>query len=599
MIMNDKVNDYSEKNMADILLVNIHRDGWGFLNGGMNIGLNFLSVFLKEHGYDAVIRTGTANEADDFIYGDPDNCSFKSVGFYCDYENVTLVRELSALVREKYEVPVFIGGPQAHSLGAEFIEASRCAAVVRGDGEYTLLELLDSMFRGGKKLSEIAGISYIDKCEGFVKTPDRELISDLDKLPHPDFRLEKNHEYWNSFPVMTGRGCPYQCAFCHEGAGLKKVRFRSVESVLSEIRTHFKRHPQCKYLFFIDDTFTLNQKRVENLCDGLDELRRDIDFVWFCEGHVQTLARAPEMLHRMAASGLAKLFIGIESGSDKVLSLYRKQTCREMIIKVVEESVKANIPQISGNIILGGPIESPETIAESLSLINILLDAAPGRFDTAGFFFIPYPGTAITREPEKFGMKTLCYLEKHALEDIPLAETENMNWEELIKARFEFNKAVQNRMRRIYTDGLVPHETMLQSYKLLIKYGVYSRWIAHIYPENSMKNNYYSLLANSALKRSDEIIACELSLWHPQRMLEIWSGVSFSEGYPVIGKDVLSPLQYELLLLCSGKNRLSDVMDSAFQKFGARFANRDEFENEAGAVMKDFENKGWMAYSRF
>ncbi len=583
----------------DILLVNVHRDGWSFLNGGLAIGLNLLAVFLKERGYNAAVHMGAACGADELMRISPGGGRPGSVGLYCDYENMTLVRGLAARIKEKYAVPVFIGGPQAPGLGAKFIEDSRCDAVVRGEGEYSLLELLDSIFRGGKKFSEIEGISYIDPEKGFVETPDRQPIEELDSLPHPDFRLEKGHEKWNSFPVMTGRGCPYRCAFCHEGAGAKKVRLRSVESVLAEIKTQFARHPQCKYLFFIDDTFTLNPKRVESFCDGLAELRRDIDFVWFCEGHVQTLARNPEMLYRMSAAGLAKLFIGVESGSDRVLSLYRKQTGREMIIKVVSEAEKAGIAHIAGNIILGGPVESPETIEESLTLVKALLKTAPGRFDTAGFFFIPYPVTAITRDPGKFGMKTLCRRENHSLEDIPLSETAAMKWEELLAARLEFNRAVQKEMKKIYSEGGVPHETILQSYKLLINYGVYSRWIAQTYPENAFKNNYYTLLAGGGVKRSEEIIAQEFHSWRPQRTFEIWNGVSFDDGYPAVGRDVLSPLQYELLLLCSGKIKLGEVMEKAFLKFGGLFSGRAEFEAEAGAVLNEFEQKGWMAYSRF
>ena len=595
----NKIDSAANDNL-DILLVNVHRDSWGFLNGGLTIGLNLLAVFLRERGYSAGIHMGLACGADELMRpasrggGIP-----KSVGFYCDYENLTLVRALSSAIKEKYAVAVFIGGPQASALGAEFITASRCDAVVRGEGEYSLLELLDSKFRGGKKFAEISGISFVDAGNDFVETPDRPPIEDLDSLPHPDFRLEKGHENWNSFPIMTGRGCPYRCAFCHEGAGLKKVRYRSVENVLAEIKTHFTRHPQCKYLFFIDDTFTLELKRVEKFCDGIEKLRRDVDFVWFCEGHVQTLARNPEMLYRMSAAGLAKLFIGVESGSDSVLSLYRKMTDREMILKVVAETEKANIAHIAGNIILGGPVESAETIDESLTLVKALLRAAPGRFDTAGFFFIPYPGTAITREPEKFGMKTLAGREMHALEDIPLSETDAMKFEDLIAARLEFNRKLQNEMRKIYREGGVPYETILQSYRLLIDYGVYSRWIAQIYPENAVKNNYYTLLAGGALSRSNEINPEELRSWRPQRTFEIWSGVSFDEGYPAAGKDVLSPLEYEMLLLCSAKIKLSEVIDMAFQKYGGLFESRGEFEIEASLILAGFESKGWMAYSRF
>ena len=97
----------------DILLVNVHRDGWGFLNGGLAIGLNLLAVFLRECGYNAAVHMGAACGADELMRNSAAGGKPKSVGLYCDYENMTLVRGLAARIKEKYAVPVFIGGPQA------------------------------------------------------------------------------------------------------------------------------------------------------------------------------------------------------------------------------------------------------------------------------------------------------------------------------------------------------------------------------------------------------------------------------------------------------------------------------------------------------
>ncbi|MCX8131425.1 MAG: radical SAM protein [Clostridia bacterium] len=583
----------------DILLINTHRENWGSVPEDISIGQNLLTVFLKEKGYSAALFRGFAHEAMEWIERKMAEDGALTVGFYCDYENSTLVTEISRYIKEKWGIPVFVGGPQAVGLNQSFLEKSGCDAIIRGDGEFPLLELLDLYIKGEKSRAELDGISYLDESGEMVCRPDRKPIEDLDSLPWPDFRLEKGHESWSILPVMTGRGCPYHCAFCYEGNNTRRVRFRSVQNVLDEITCHFGRHPNCKYIFFIDDTFTLDPKRVEQFCTGLKRLRQKKDFVWFCEGHVQTLYKWPEMLKQMADAGLVKLFLGIESGSDEVLSLYKKQTTAEMMEFVVRESVKAGIPQITGNIIVGGPLESPETLEAGANLVTRLMELAPGRFESLGFFLMPYPNTAITKRPQDFGLRLLSERETQGLEDIPLTETEAFTWMELFNARHRLNKHLYNTMMKMYTGGKIPHDVIIGNYRLAYRYGVYSRWFINVFIKHPIYNRYYQLMARNAVCRSQDIAKHELYSWHPQRVFEIWNTLSLDSGFPQINDYVFSPLEYELLLLCSGKLRLGEILDRLYAGFGSRFESRDAFDGTVLKLLEGFEEKRWLAYARF
>ncbi|MEQ8222195.1 MAG: radical SAM protein [Candidatus Eremiobacterota bacterium] len=583
----------------DILLVDVHRDYFGSVPEDISIGMNLLTVFLRDRGYNVEIFRGFSAEALRWIDGKMDKEGAKTIGFYSDYENIWLLPGFCRYIKEKWNIPVFIGGPQATGIDREFMEKSGCDAVVMGEGEFALLELLDSYINKSKKVEEIDGLCCRDSNGKILFTPERKPVEDLDSLPWPDFRLEKGHEKWNIIPVMTGRGCPYRCAFCYEGGNTRKVRFRKVGNVLDEIKTHFRRHPNCKYIFFIDDTFTLDPKRVDEFCTGLSELRKEKDFVWFCEGHVQTLYRWPEMMEKMAQAGLVKLFIGIESGSDKVLSLYGKKTTAEMIETVVKKSVKAGIKQITGNIIIGGPVESDETLKKDIDLIMSLMDIAPGSFDSLGFFLMPYPGTSVKLHPETYGIRLIPEREGHALEDIPLTETEHFSWINLFNARNELNRQIIKKMQDFYINGKIPDDIIITNYKLAHKYGVYSRWFINIFRHHPVYHRYYNLLSRDALKRSSDIPSERLLSWHPQRVFELWGIISYDRGYPQIGSYILSPLEYELLLLSSGKLRLKEILDICYRAFSNMFEGEKDFQEEALKLMDKFEKMRWLAYARF
>lgn len=583
--------------MYDLVLINTNRQYFASVPGSIYLGTTLLAQFLRQKGYKVGYFSGSAHTVFSWLEEiEREEGGTRSVGFYCDYENLSLIISLCQKVKEKWNIPVFIGGPQAVGLGKEFLSQSQCDAIVRGEGELTMLELLESSLFGRKAFDDIDGIAYLDQGEVIFR-PDRKPIVDLDSLPWVDFRM-LGDEPRNSLMIMTGRGCPYRCAFCYEGNNSRNVRLRSVENVRAEIVWQLEKNPDCKYIHFIDNTFTLNPKRVEQLCQELVKLRKQRDFLWFCEGHVENLYKWPWLLEQMADAGLAKLFIGIESGSNAVLKEYNKCTTTSMIEEVVQNSVKAGIRQITGNIIIGGPHENHDTLADSFNLIKRLTRIAPGRFYSAVYFMMPYPNTAITCRSQDFGLRLLHERKNHSLEDIPLTESEDLSWQELFTVWRDFERDINKIMRETYDHGLIPDEVALDIYHLATKYGVYSRWI-NILEALPNEKAYFQFLITGGVKRSRDIPDAELMVWRPLRVFSIWSTVRFSLGYPQVGKQVLSPLEYELLLLCSGKLGLQEVLDQAYVKFTGRFTSRREFENEAKAILRSFEQRHWLVYANY
>ena len=166
-----------------------------------------------------------------------------------------------------------------------------------------LLECLES----GTRLEEVKGIVFLDGENREVVTPSRAPIEDLNALPCPSAGLLIRPKTQRNLAVISARGCPYRCTFCFEGGNTKQLRVRSVDNVMSEIWLRLDESPDVNYLWFADDTFTLDHDRTASFCTQLGELRKQRDFVWFCEGHARVLSKHPELIHLMVDSGMARI----------------------------------------------------------------------------------------------------------------------------------------------------------------------------------------------------------------------------------------------------------------------------------------------------
>ena len=337
------------------------------------IGLYYLNSIVKQNGYSCkVIECTECNFQSTFNNHIKDRC--KVVGFYCACNNEYLVSNMIKYIKRKTsDLPVIIGGPQTVALSEPFIKDTNVDIISVGEGEETTVELLDYYIKQVGCLADIKNIKYIENTN-YYENPIRDVISNLDALPfakikHTDVAL---HNTINRIFILTGRGCPNRCTFCYEGANSRKVRYRSMENVFEEINYLLKEFPLAGLLHVLDDTFTCNEKRVIDFCTRMKEIRKNRNIEWVCEAHINTIYNKPKLLKTMIDSGLKGFQIGLESGSDDVLKAYRKNTSVKMIKEFINTciSVNANI-FIEGNIIIGGPFESYETIKKAWIYANI------------------------------------------------------------------------------------------------------------------------------------------------------------------------------------------------------------------------------------
>lgn len=448
----------------DAVFFNLHRrylDQAPEFGGFM--GIYYLAAFLNQNGYQAQAYAGQLMRGKELL---DEICRLgkaRFVGLYCDFENVTENLFLARHIKETYDLPVIVGGPQATALGEKFLRETGCVALVCHEGEMTVLELADHLIDGTGTLSEIRGIRYL--MDGEMKeTADRPVIENLDALPLvtvEEYLVPKHIR--RSLSIMTGRGCPFHCSFCYEGHHTRKVRFRSVDHVFREIEAYlsiFSPEDQI-YLLFTDDTFTLVPSRVQEICMRLKKLQEKYRIAWFCEGHIHTLYQHPEMIEEIASAGCCRIQLGIEAGTQPVLDAYRKGCTPAEIEAVVMRCRDAGIGEIFGNIIIGGAHFSREIYEADKSFAKHLLTLGEGTVELGVVTYWPLPGTAITKHPENYGLVLADTEFLTSVGDFPQTETGELNRWEIASMVQELRRELEAHSRDMLCNALVPDERIL------------------------------------------------------------------------------------------------------------------------------------------
>lgn len=215
----------------ELLLIKSHRYVSGYIPGS-NLGMNILTQLLTKKGYQVEMFQGYAKEALDYVIAlmETENKP-RIIGFYCDFNNVHWVKTFAQEVKKRYpEVTLLAGGPQTSGMDAEFLKETAIEAACIGEGEETMLELMEYFIKKKGALELIQGIIYLDQNGSLVETPSRKPPEDLDDIPWPDITLTNDYKHYGLLPILTGRGCPFGCTFCYEGANAKRVRRHSVPS---------------------------------------------------------------------------------------------------------------------------------------------------------------------------------------------------------------------------------------------------------------------------------------------------------------------------------------------------------------------------------
>jgi len=269
---------------------------------------------------------------------------------------------------------IIIGGPHT-SVGYDDIP-DYVDYIVIGEGEKTIIDIIEN----GVKSRIIKG----------------EKVKDLDSIPFTSWNqfifrpyLWTHHGLKNTYPIYTmntSRGCPFDCQFCSvKSIWGKTYRYMSAERIIEEIK-HLIKFYGAQGIYFREDHFTLNRKRTIEFCELL--LRENISIKWLCETRVESLDDY-ELQKLMYKAGCRFFYIGVESGSQRMLDFYQKGETVEQFIKAFDIAKKAGIKSYA-SFIVGFPSETPEDIKLTETLIKRLSPDFVGRN-----IFVGIPGSEL------------------------------------------------------------------------------------------------------------------------------------------------------------------------------------------------------------
>jgi len=321
---------------------------------------------VKVHILDAnfYLKPYSAKE----ILDEVNNIKPHLIGMTLFTQTVIYGYDLLKELKSAYPQALYVaGGPHATILPEETLKYGFNIAC-RGEGERTIAGLIKHL-KGELDLSQIKGISYYEAKDRFVSQPDVEQETDLDRLPIVDYDLfdplyfsKKNLD--NEFAIFTSRGCPNKCTYCNSyGVFGEKYRYRSSDNILKEIELLNKKYG-VKRISFVDDYFTLNSKRMLEVCEGL--LKRDIKIEWQAYSKAGAIPRKNFVL--LKASGCVNIAYGIENVYPKTLELINKKTSLNAIKETYKNTNYAGF-DFKTNIMAGFPWETKESVKTNIDFI--------------------------------------------------------------------------------------------------------------------------------------------------------------------------------------------------------------------------------------
>jgi len=322
------------------------------------LGLGYVMAVLKQEGHIVYF-------SDEYLKPsrilDSDFLERKGIDFVGIYSNTICYQETLKLL-EKLETKrkktlwpgkIMIGGPHT-SVGYKDIPGF-VDFIVIGEGERAVLEIINGRIKD--------------------RVVHGEKIEDLDTLPMPAWEefihlpYDRSHRWHDVYPVYvmnTSRGCPFSCSFCSvKSIAGKTYRFQSAERIIDDVR-HMMTYYGARCIYFREDHFTLNKERVTRFCELL--LKKNIRIDWLCETRVDRLDD-PGYQKLMADSGCRAFYIGVESGSPRMLELFKKGETVDQFIKAFDISKKVGIKTYA-SFIAGFPGETEEDARETDRLIK-------------------------------------------------------------------------------------------------------------------------------------------------------------------------------------------------------------------------------------
>jgi len=363
------------------------------------LGLLYISAYLEEQGFDNEVFDSTFRSMD-AVKAHLVETRPQLIGIYTNLMTKLNVLKLIGFIRSRPELQdttIILGGPEVRNHKEKFLEYG-ADVIVFGEGEATMLELvrLYSVSRT-PGLQNVQGIAF-KQGEQVVVTDERPLIKDVNTLPFPNRKKIDLQQYFNAWKqkhgmsmvnVNTMRGCPYSCKWCSRAVYGSSYRRRSAALVADEIEW-LRSNYAFDMIWFVDDVFTISHKWLREFADEVNTRKLKVPY--------EIITRSDrvndEVLKLLKESGCARVWIGAESGSQKVIDAMDRRVQVEQVREAIRE-VKRFGMEAGTFIMLGYPGEEESDIKETLAHLKY---SDPDLFTITVAY--PIKGTPLYNEVE-------------------------------------------------------------------------------------------------------------------------------------------------------------------------------------------------------
>ncbi len=298
------------------------------------LGLLYISAYLKQAGFGVEIFDSTFGDRGDLyrrLAAEPGG----TLGLYTNLMTRGNILQIIEVAKQ-HRWTVICGGPESANYPEQYLNHG-ADVVALGEGEATMAELLPALTaRGPHRLHGVAGTVFRDETGTIVTNPERDQIAEIDSLPWPDrdaidqqryIDVWREHHGMGSVNLITARGCPYRCRWCSHAVFGYTHRRRSYQNCADEVQ-HIVETYRPDQVWYADDVFTIHHRWLHNYATELERRNLKIPF--------ETISRADrmmkeEVLETLARMGCYRVWIGSESGSQKILDAMERGVTAEQV----------------------------------------------------------------------------------------------------------------------------------------------------------------------------------------------------------------------------------------------------------------------------
>lgn len=367
------------------------------------LGIGFIAAYLEKNNYPVEIVECLGNNFGiDEVVNIVKEKNPDIICFTATILTINTAIEMTKTLKKKFPKKIFvIGGPQFTCDIKKTMKNGVFDYGVYGEGELTYLEFVKTIEKNGSNFNFIPGLVYRKNNKIMINKP-RSYIRELDNLPTPAWHLYPSLDKYHPVPAsykklpvglaISSRGCPYNCIFCDRRVFGTSFRAHSAKYVVDHIEEMINRFG-AKEIRFMDDTFTMNKKRVYEICEEIS--KRKIKILWTCLTRVDRVDE--NILKTMKKAGCWQIIYGIESGSQRMLDIMKKSITLKQIKDAVHFAKKAKM-NIRATFVFGLPGETLDSIKQTVDFAIKL------KLDVVTFFTVVlYPGNELFQIANKQG----------------------------------------------------------------------------------------------------------------------------------------------------------------------------------------------------